>query len=158
MLSEPQIHAHGSIQERKSRFLFRCVQDKVNISVAIIPMAKAFGWSPTVAGLVQSSFFWGYIVSQIPGGYVNSRYGGRTVLPLGVGLWSGATAAVPVLAGTIPGACLCNRVNRTHTLHVACPGAHAAWPPLQCIGPLRWTCGLIRCSRLPHRHMQPSSG
>ena len=76
----------------------------MNISVAIIPMAKAFGWSPTVAGLVQSSFFWGYMVSQIPGGYVNSRFGGRTILPIGVGLWSAATAAVPVLAGTIPGA------------------------------------------------------
>jgi len=34
-------------------------QDKVNISVAIIPMAQDFGWSPTVAGLVQSSFFYG---------------------------------------------------------------------------------------------------
>ena len=93
------------------RLLLDCAQDKVNISVAIIPMAKAFGWSPTVAGLVQSSFFWGYIVSQIPGGYVNSRFGGRTVLPIGVGLWSGATAAVPVLAGTIPGACLCGPLN-----------------------------------------------
>jgi ACS family sodium-dependent inorganic phosphate cotransporter len=31
----------------------------VNISVAIIPMAQDFGWSPTVAGLVQSSFFYG---------------------------------------------------------------------------------------------------
>ena len=88
----------------------------MNISVAIIPMAKAFGWSPTVAGLVQSSFFWGYMVSQIPGGYVNSRYGGRTVLPIGVGLWSGATAAVPVLAGTIPGACLCSPLARNQCL------------------------------------------
>ena len=90
----------------------------MNISVAIIPMAKAFGWSPTVAGLVQSSFFWGYMVSQIPGGYVNSRFGGRTILPIGVGLWSAATAAVPVLAGTIPGArprpspALCGREPR----------------------------------------------
>ena len=31
----------------------------MNISVAIIPMAQDFGWSPTVAGLVQSSFFYG---------------------------------------------------------------------------------------------------
>ena len=88
----------------------------MNISVAIIPMAKAFGWSPTVAGLVQSSFFWGYMVSQIPGGYVNSRYGGRTVLPIGVGLWSGATAAVPVLAGTIPGARPCEAFLRLPAL------------------------------------------
>lgn len=41
-----------------------CSLAQVNISVAIIPMAQEFGWSPTVAGLVQSSFFWGYIISQ----------------------------------------------------------------------------------------------
>lgn len=75
----------------------------MNISVAIIPMAQDFGWSPTVAGLVQSSFFWGYMLSQIPGGYLSSRFGGRRTLPVGVGLWSAATAAVPFLAGTIPG-------------------------------------------------------
>ena len=45
-------------------------QDKVNISVAIIPMAQDFGWSPTVAGLVQSSFFYGAplaLVLRMPG-------------------------------------------------------------------------------------------
>lgn len=83
-----------------------CNMDKVNISVAIIPMAQDFGWSPTIAGLVQSSFFYGYLLSQIPGGYAASRLGGRTVLPAGVGLWSAATAAVPFLAATIPGMCV----------------------------------------------------
>jgi MFS family permease len=78
-----------------------CLQ--VNISVAIIPMAQDFGWSPTVSGLVQSSFFWGYALSQIPGGYLNSNIGGRKVLPSGVSLWSAATAAVPLVAGSIPG-------------------------------------------------------
>jgi MFS transporter, ACS family, solute carrier family 17 (sodium-dependent inorganic phosphate cotransporter), other len=78
-------------------------QDKVNISLAIIPMAQDFGWSPTISGIVQASFFWGYMLSQIPGGYASSRLGGRRVLPAGVGLWSAATAAVPLLAGTIPG-------------------------------------------------------
>ena len=79
------------------------MQDKVNISVAIIPMAQDFGWSPTVSGLVQSSFFYGYALTQIPGGYVTSQIGGRKVLPAGVSLWSAATAAVPLLAGTLPG-------------------------------------------------------
>ncbi len=32
-----------------------CNMDKVNISVAIIPMAQDFGWSPTISGLVQVS-------------------------------------------------------------------------------------------------------
>lgn len=82
----------------------RCLmQDKVNISVAIVPMARDFGWSPTTSGLVQSSFFWGYMLTQIPGGYVTSRIGGRKILPGGVALWSAATAAVPFAAGTLPG-------------------------------------------------------
>ena len=56
-----------------------------------------------MSGLVQSSFFYGYALTQIPGGYVTSRIGGRKVLPAGVSLWSAATAAVPLLAGTLPG-------------------------------------------------------
>jgi hypothetical protein len=40
-----------------------CNMDKVNISVAIIPMAQDFGWSPTTAGLVQSSFFYGRLAA-----------------------------------------------------------------------------------------------
>ncbi len=91
----------------------------MNISVAIIPMAQDFGWSPTVSGLVQSSFFYGYALTQIPGGYVTSRIGGRSVLPAGVSLWSAATAAVPLLAGTIPGHtqsyfCLCKSSCDVH--------------------------------------------
>lgn len=82
------------------------MQDKVNMSVAIIPMAQEFGWSPSVAGLVQSAFFWGYILSQLPGGYLTSKHGGRRVMPAGVAMWSAATAAVPLLASTIPGLCI----------------------------------------------------
>lgn len=80
-----------------------CNMDKVNISVAIIPMAEDFGWNSTVSGLVQSSFFFGYMLTQIPGGYIIAKKGGRKILPVGVGLWSLATAAVPVMAGTMPG-------------------------------------------------------
>jgi ACS family sodium-dependent inorganic phosphate cotransporter len=82
-----------------------CNMDKVNMSVAIIPMAQEYGWSAGVAGLVQSAFFWGYILCQLPGGYLASAVGGRAVMPAGVGLWSLATAAVPLLAGTVPGLC-----------------------------------------------------
>lgn len=92
-----------------------CNMDKVNISVAIIPMAEDFGWSSTVSGLVQSSFFFGYMLSQIPGGYIIAKKGGRKVLPLGVGLWSLATAAVPVMAGTMPGMTDCTHKS-THCL------------------------------------------
>ncbi|KAL4314095.1 putative anion transporter 6 [Arachis hypogaea] len=34
-----------------------CNMDKVNLSIAIIPMSHQFGWNSSMAGLVQSSFF-----------------------------------------------------------------------------------------------------
>ena len=75
-----------------------CNMDKVNISVAIIPMAKEMGWSVGQAGLLQSAFFYGFALSQLPGGYLATRFGGARMLPLGVFLWSAATVAVPFVA------------------------------------------------------------
>ncbi|XP_028760765.1 probable anion transporter 6, chloroplastic isoform X1 [Neltuma alba] len=80
-----------------------CNMDKVNLSVAVIPMSHQFGWNSSVAGLVQSSFFWGYALSQLPGGWLAKIFGGRKVLKIGVLTWSIATALVPVLAGYMPG-------------------------------------------------------
>eukprot|EP01018_Ginkgo_biloba_P018643 Gb_01308 [translate_table: standard] len=36
----------------------------VNMSIAILPMSAEFNWSPATVGLVQSSFFWGYLLTQ----------------------------------------------------------------------------------------------
>ncbi|XP_078174128.1 phosphate transporter 4;5 [Carex rostrata] len=86
-----------------------CNMDKVNLSIAIIPMSHQFGWNSTTAGLVQSSFFWGYALSQLPGGWLAKLFGGRKVLEVGVVIWSLATAVVPVVAGFMP-ALLLSRV------------------------------------------------
>ncbi|XP_076902210.1 putative anion transporter 6, chloroplastic [Bidens hawaiensis] len=80
-----------------------CNMDKVNLSIAIIPMSHQFGWSSSVAGLVQSSFFWGYALSQLPGGWLSKIFGGREILQFGVLAWSLATALVPLVAGFMPG-------------------------------------------------------
>ncbi|CAK7338574.1 unnamed protein product, partial [Dovyalis caffra] len=80
-----------------------CNMDKVNLSIAIIPMSHQFGWNASMAGLVQSSFFWGYALSQLPGGWLAKIFGGRKVLKIGVLTWSLATALLPFLAGNIPG-------------------------------------------------------
>lgn len=52
---------------------------QVNLSVAIIPMSHQFGWNSSTAGLVQSSFFWGYALSQLPGGWLAKLFGGRLI-------------------------------------------------------------------------------
>eukprot|EP00889_Picochlorum_renovo_P003900 jgi/Picre1/30930/NNA_006289.t1 len=77
--------------------------DKINISIAVIEMAKDFGWSPTVIGLVQSSFFYGYLLSQLPGGYASTKFGGRNVLYFAVISFSLSTMCIPFAASTIPG-------------------------------------------------------
>lgn len=80
-----------------------CNMDKVNLSIAIIPMSHQFGWNSSTAGLVQSSFFWGYALSQLPGGWLAKIFGGSKVLEVGVLAWSLATAFVPFVAGYMPG-------------------------------------------------------
>eukprot|EP01026_Neomeris_dumetosa_P061043 TRINITY_DN5759_c1_g1_i4.p2 TRINITY_DN5759_c1_g1~~TRINITY_DN5759_c1_g1_i4.p2 ORF type:complete len:218 (+),score=15.31 TRINITY_DN5759_c1_g1_i4:178-831(+) len=79
-----------------------CNMDKVNMSIAVIPMAKEFGWTSSLIGLVTGFFFYGYMLAQYPGGLIARKFGGQRVLPVGVGLWSLSTVAVPLLAGAIP--------------------------------------------------------
>lgn len=32
-----------------------------------------FNWNPETVGLIHGSFFWGYIVTQIPGGFIANK-------------------------------------------------------------------------------------
>jgi MFS transporter, ACS family, solute carrier family 17 (sodium-dependent inorganic phosphate cotransporter), other len=75
-----------------------CYVDRVNVSVAIIPMARDMGYSPATQGVVLSAFFWGYIVSQLAGGWIADRFGGKAVLAFGVACWSLATFITPLCA------------------------------------------------------------
>lgn len=77
---------------------FVCYIDRVNISIAIIPMAEHFGWSATDKGLVMSSFFIGYMLGQIPAGWLANRVGGRWTLGGALLLWSVFTAITPIAA------------------------------------------------------------
>eukprot|EP00798_Chlamydomonas_sp_ICE-L_P016884 gene16884-23159_t len=72
--------------------------DKVNLTLAILPMADEMGWNPTTTGLIQSSFFYGFLLMQVPGGAIASKLGGRRVLPVGVSVWSLATFLAPLLS------------------------------------------------------------
>ncbi|KAI3873747.1 hypothetical protein MKX03_009832 [Papaver bracteatum] len=80
-----------------SAFLL-CNMDRVNMSIAILPMSTEYNWSPTTVGLIQSSFFWGYLLTQIAGGIWADTVGGKAVLAFGVVWWSIATILTPVAA------------------------------------------------------------
>jgi MFS family permease len=80
------------------------------MSVAVIPMAAEFGWSAADKGLISSAFFWGYAFTQVPGGYLAAKYGGKIVLFAGVMLWSFGTLIAPACANFSFTALLVSRV------------------------------------------------
>ncbi|XP_023754258.1 ascorbate transporter, chloroplastic [Lactuca sativa] len=80
-----------------SAFLL-CNMDRVNMSIAILPMSKEFNWNSATVGLIQSSFFWGYLLTQIVGGIWADKIGGKQVLGFGVIWWSVATVLTPIAA------------------------------------------------------------
>ncbi|XP_022147345.1 ascorbate transporter, chloroplastic [Momordica charantia] len=75
-----------------------CNMDRVNMSIAILPMSKEFNWNSATVGLIQSSFFWGYLLTQIVGGIWADKIGGKLVLGFGVVWWSIATIMTPIAA------------------------------------------------------------
>ena len=78
--------------------VYICMIDRIAISIAIIPMAAEHGWTTTLQGAVMSAFFLGYLILQIPAGYLSDRFGGKWVLGLGVIFWSLFTLLTPVAA------------------------------------------------------------
>ncbi|HVA80532.1 MAG TPA: MFS transporter, partial [Candidatus Binataceae bacterium] len=75
-----------------------CYVDRVSISVAIIPLARRFSYGAGAQGVILSAFFWGYFCTQLAGGWMADRFGGRRVLGAGVAAWSLATLLTPAAA------------------------------------------------------------
>lgn len=61
--------------------------DRISLSIAMPTIAKEFALSPTMQGLILSSFFWSYALLQIPGGWLIDRYGPRRVIAGATILW-----------------------------------------------------------------------
>jgi MFS family permease len=110
-----------------------CYVDRVNISVAIIPMAADLGWNMQTQGLVLSSFFFGYLLLQVVGGRLADRFGGKTVLAAGVLLWSLFTVLTPPAAMLGLGALIAARVLMGMGEAVTFPSLYSLfsrWVPL----------------------------
>ena len=78
--------------------VFICYIDRVNISVAIIPMQQQFGWTESQVGIILGSFYFGYMISMTIGGYLADKYGGKKVLGIGLLIWSFFTVITPIFA------------------------------------------------------------
>jgi ACS family sodium-dependent inorganic phosphate cotransporter len=86
-------------------FFFTCALilyiDRVNISVVAPILMAEFGWDPAVMGTILSAFFVGYLLTQLPGGWLADRWGGKGIVGFAVVWWSLATFLTP-FASTVP--------------------------------------------------------
>jgi hypothetical protein len=166
-----------------------CYADRTNISIAILPMAEEKGWDKSAQGVVLSSFFWGYVStqvtermhaschcyargeevggsfcracggggccccsaccmvvaaaplshapssssSQVLGGWLALRFGGKPVLAAAVAVWSTSTLLTPLATDASYVVLLASRVVMGFGEGMALPCLHhltARWVPL----------------------------
>ncbi|KAJ4449603.1 hypothetical protein ANN_01006, partial [Periplaneta americana] len=123
---------------------------RVNLSVAIVAMTsyrnetlengtvvtvRDFDWDSKTHGLVLSSFFYGYIVTQILGGWLGGRMGGNKVFGIGVAVTAVFTLLTPPLVRFSVYALVAVRIIEGLFEGVTYPCMHAVWarwaPPLE---------------------------
>lgn len=61
-------------------------------------MEGEFVWSKSVQGFVLASYFYGYIITQVPGGWLSAKYGGRNVIVVSNVIASVLTMIAPFFA------------------------------------------------------------
>ncbi|XP_065843595.1 sialin-like [Oscarella lobularis] len=108
---------------------------RVNLSVAMVKMKKEFDWDPTTSGIILGSFFYGYIVTQIPGGMLSAKYGAKWVFGLGCLCTTVLTLLTPIAAYQSTWLLIVVRILEGLGEGVTYPAVHAMWgkwaPPLE---------------------------
>ncbi|KAF9406790.1 hypothetical protein HW555_012958 [Spodoptera exigua] len=103
-------------------------------ALMIVPPYPAFSWNKKVQDTVISSFFWGYMLLQIPAGQIAHRFGTRYLLSGAMMINCLVSIFFPIAA--FYGGWLCSAICRAlQGLSQACimPGLHTAlgkWAPL----------------------------
>ncbi|XP_021370102.1 sialin-like isoform X2 [Mizuhopecten yessoensis] len=60
--------------------------------------AMDFDWDEATQGLILSSFFYGYVATQIPGGMLSERFGGKHLVGFGILIMAILTILTPLVA------------------------------------------------------------
>ncbi|XP_022337131.2 sialin-like [Crassostrea virginica] len=94
-----------------------------------------FDWSKTTQSTILASFFYGYIVTQIPAGWLADRFGGRRVFGIGMLIAAICTLVFPVCARTSVILVYALRVLLGLSTAVSFPAVQSLWgrwaPPLE---------------------------
>merc|ERR1719357_1091238 len=94
-----------------------------------------FHWSPETIGYVDASFFWGYIVTQLPGGFLASRFPANRLFGTAIFLSSCLNLLIPAATKLDPVCVIVVRVLQGLVEGVTYPCVHGIWrwwaPPLE---------------------------
>ncbi|XP_006638681.1 sialin [Lepisosteus oculatus] len=97
--------------------------------------ANVYNWDSDTQGWILSSFFYGYIFTQIPGGYLARKYGAKWFLGIGILGTAIFTLLTPLAADLGAGYLIAVRVLEGIGEGVTFPAMHAMWsswaPPLE---------------------------
>ncbi|KAG5182827.1 major facilitator superfamily domain-containing protein [Tribonema minus] len=99
--------------------------DRSNLATAVIPMSQQFEWTKSFEGTVLSSFFIGYALTQMLGGWLADTYGGRNTLIFGLVAWSAFTIATPLAASMGAAPLIAARIGLGLGEGFAFPSIHA---------------------------------
>ncbi|XP_051639940.1 vesicular glutamate transporter 3 isoform X2 [Manacus candei] len=123
---------------------------RCNLGVAIVEMVNnstvyvngkpelqtaQFNWDPETVGLIHGSFFWGYIVTQIPGGFIANKLAANRVFGAAIFLTSTLNMIIPSAARVHYGCVMFVRILQGLVEGVTYPACHGMWskwaPPLE---------------------------
>lgn len=73
---------------------------------------QTYDWEPSVQSLILSSFFWGYVLMQVPAGLIAQRFGAQKFLAISVFICGGVSLLIPTAAhwGGWIAVCICRVV------------------------------------------------
>uniref|UniRef100_A0AAQ4RCK3 Vesicular glutamate transporter 1 n=1 Tax=Gasterosteus aculeatus aculeatus TaxID=481459 RepID=A0AAQ4RCK3_GASAC len=105
---------------------------RCNLGVAI---KAQFDWDPETVGMIHGSFFWGYIITQIPGGFICQKFAANRVFGFAIVATSFLNMLIPAAARTHFGCVILVRICQGLVEGVSYPACHGIWakwaPPLE---------------------------
>ncbi|XP_026114155.1 vesicular glutamate transporter 1-like isoform X2 [Carassius auratus] len=123
---------------------------RCNLGVAVVSMVNnhtvyregkpytvkaQFTWDPETVGMIHGSFFWGYIVTQIPGGFICQKFAANRVFGFAVVATSVLNMMIPTAARINFGCVIFIRILQGLVEGVSYPACHGIWakwaPPLE---------------------------
>lgn len=95
-LSSSNIHI--SIKIVSSNYMIIIYNNSKNFFRIILQVVDdLYPWTVQQQGLILSSFYWGYVLTHIPGGVIAEKFGGKYVLGLGILSTSIFTLLTPLI-------------------------------------------------------------